>query len=323
MSSQEVTQFNLIFAVFSVLFVLQFALRQFLLPVLPFMPSPSSSLVTAAGLAGTFSVAGVAVMVSVLTYAARVPLRWLYFAAVTLAVWGGVVAGLVYPDYYYSAPWITVALLLVALSLASMALALRSLSVIEIIAMLPFVAAQAISLISYVLNVLEEYMGFAIGQSLILPYITLYMAVAGALTSLAMSFIAFRPRPGVMARYAVAAALAFGISFPLYSLTANNVMMQHIMDMVFALGLGILTTPTSVPLISALMGVYAFSIVSLLANPSDGHRYMYDGALMAVLMATAVGSRALAISFASVIAASVSVYYARGRLSGNVGKAYY
>ncbi len=305
----NIKYYDILFSMFLGFFIAQFALRQFLQPIMPFTPAPANVL-TAMGLIGTFSVAALSVIIPFLIYESKIPLRMLYLVVITIALWGGVLLNYVYPTYYLTWPWITLSILLWGLTALAVVLASTSLKPIELILLAPAILLQLISLANYILNLMTEYYLLPITiPSTALVYPTLLLIIIGALTLTALALIGFKANKWSITGYALTIVVASSIAVPLYQLTVNSFFMQHIMDMVFAMGFGILTPPVSVPLMSIILGIYVFAILAIITDGAFNRRYLYLAALAVTYISTALTPHALSIYFASVAASSLAVSY--------------
>ncbi|MGC9137088.1 hypothetical protein [Caldivirga sp.] len=306
----SVKYYDALLSLFLGLFIIQFAFRQFLQPIIPFTPAPANVL-TAMGLIGTFSVAALSVTIPFLIYETKIPLRLLYLVVVTTALWGGVALSYLYPTYYITWPWITLSLLLWGLTILSIIMAVLSLRPIELILLSPAVLLQLTSLLGYIMNLLTEYYLIpAMGLTTQLVYPTVLLTVIGALTLTALALMGLKTGVKAMTGYVLSGLTAVSLSLPLYQLTVGNVFMQHIIDMVFAMGFGILTPPTSVPLMSIILGLYVFSTLVLIVNgATNNRRYLYLAALAVTYVSTALTPHSLSIYFASVASSSLAVSY--------------
>lgn len=306
----NIKYYNTLLYLFLGFFMMQFALRQFLQPIIPFTPAPANVL-TSMGLIGTFSVAALSVIIPFLIYDSKVPLRILYLVVVTTALWGGVLLSYVYPTYYLTWPWVALSTLLWGLTIVAVILAATSLKPIELILLIPAILLQLSSLVNYILNLMTEYYLIPITiPSTALAYPTLLLVITGALTLTALALIGFKVSKWSITGYALTIVIAASITLPLYQLTVDNTFMQHIMDMVFAMGFGVLAPPVSVPLMSIMLGLYVFASLALIINGIfNNRRYLYLTALAVTYVSTALTPHALSIYFASVAASSLAVSY--------------
>lgn len=250
------SDFSIYSTAFGIFFLLQYAFREFLLPVFPFMPSSSSNM-TALGLVGTFAVMAMTVVAPMVIWESkRLRLRLVYFAAaVIMGGWGGGIAfSLVYPQYYLSTPWVVASLILCAVTAVSLIQALIY-GGIKSLALLPLILLQLIAMYQYAVNVATEYMLIPYpNPSSYLVYPMMYLLIIGALSLLAMS-IWVKPRRSVLIGYAIGAIFGALVAVPMYQLLAYNRFMQSIMGEVVAMGgLGILAPPSYLPMLSIVMG---------------------------------------------------------------------
>jgi len=302
--------YNALLSLFLALFLVQFTFRQFLQPILPFTPAPTGPL-TIMGLVGTFSVAALAVVTPALIYETRVPLRLLYFTVAMIALWGGVALSYLYPHYYYSWPWLTLSMVLWGLTILAVVMALTSMRPMELALMMPIIALQLISLVIYMINIVTEYYLTPLeGVVTQLTYPMLLLTLIGALTLTVLALMGIRVGKWSLVGYVASALTAIALAAPLYSLTINNGFMQHIMDMVFAMGFGILAPPTSIPFMTIVLGLYIFSSLTLIVNGVvNSRRYLHLAAIAVTYVSTAYVPHVLSIYFTSVIASSLSLAY--------------
>ncbi|ABW02726.1 hypothetical protein [Caldivirga maquilingensis] len=309
MSELNIKYYDTLLSIFLGFFIAQFALRQFLQPIIPFTPAPANVLNTM-GLAGTFSVAALSVIIPFLIYEFKVPipLKTLYLIVIITALWGGVLLSYIYPSYYLTWPWIILSIILWGLTIMSIILAITSLRAIELTLLAPVILLQLTSLVSYILNLVTEYYLIPVMvPSTALVYPTLLLIIIGALTLTALALIEVKVNKWSITGYVLAIIASASISLPLYQLTVNSFFMQHIMDMVFAMGFGVLAPPASVPLMSIILGLYVFAVLALIINGAFHRRYLYLAALAVTYVSTALTPHVLSIYFASVIASSLAV----------------
>jgi len=310
LGSADSKYYGVLFSLFLALFLVQFVFRQFLQPILPFTPAPTGPL-TIMGLVGTFGVAALAVVTPALIYETRVPLRPLYFTVTVIALWGGVALSFFYPHYYYSWPWLILSVVLWGLTILAVVMALTSMRPMELALMMPIVVLQFISLVIYILNIVTEYYLTPLeGVVTQLAYPMLLLTLIGALTLTILASMGIRASKWGLLGYAISALTAVALAMPLYSLTINNRFMQSIMDMIFAMGFGILAPPTSVPLLAIFLGLYVFSSLALIVNGVvNSRRYLYLAAIAVTYVSTAYVPHVLSIYFTSVMASSLSLAY--------------
>ena len=304
-------------ALFSVLFLLYFIFREFLFYVAPFMPSTGVNMVDLE-LIGTFSVFGLEIAIPFLLYAVKVPLSRVYLAVTLLMLWGGTILSFLYPTYYMTMPWVVGSLAYAAFTMLSLLVLVYELR-IKSIPLIPLVLLQLASLALYMANVLTEYFAAPLGGlSPYFVYPMLYLAGAGGAALLIYSIYSLimaigSGRIGVKLILGQVLALVMGIAlaYPLYELTVYNGFMSHIMSMVFAMGLGILAPPASMPLVAVFMGIYVYSIIALVINGAINHSPMqYLTAVAAlVYVTTAFIEHAIIVVFASVLAVTNLLIY--------------
>jgi len=303
-----------LFSLFSLLFLLQFIFREFLFYLTPFMPSTGINM-TYLELIGTFSIFGLGVVIPFLLHMLKIPLRFVYLVVTTIMLWGGTILSLVYPTYYMTLPWILGSIALTALTILSLITVIYELRATSI-PMIPLILLQILSLTLYLANVMTEYFALPLGG--LSPYFTypmLYLAGIGGVALLVYSiYVIIADRKinvKVLIGYAVAAVIGFFMAYPLYELTLYNSFMAHMMSMVFAMGLGILASPSSMPLVAIFMGIYTYSIIALIINGAfTGSPIRYVMAVASlVYLVTAFVEHALVIMFAPIIVVSNALIY--------------
>ncbi|ADN50621.1 hypothetical protein [Vulcanisaeta distributa] len=292
-------------ALFSVLFILYFIFREFLFYVAPFMPSTGINMADLE-LIGTFSVFGLEVVIPFMLYFIRIPLSRIYFLVTVLMLWGGTLLSILYPMYYMTIPWVIGSLVYAALTVLSLIALVYELR-IKSLPLAPLILLQLISLALYIANVLTEYFAFSLGGlSPYLVYPMLYLAGIGGVVLLIYSIyilIINRINTKLILGYVSAAVLGLLMAYPLYSLTIYNSFMSHIMSMVFAMGLGILAPPSSMPLIAVFIGIYTYSIIALvisgIMNKMPMHYLIAVASL--IYVTTAFIEHAIIVIFAAVL----------------------
>ena len=300
--------YNILFALFSLLFLLQFIFREFLFYLAPFMPSGGLNM-TGLELIGTFSVFGLEVVIPFLLYLIKIPMRAVYLAVLTAMLWGGTLLGLIYPEYYMSAPWLIGSIAVAALTALSLAVAVYELGR-RSAPLMPLMLLQFASLILYLADVLTEYFAAPLGG--LGPYFVypmLYLAGIGGLALAAYAIyplVAGRPSAKALVGHAAAALAGLAMAYPLYQLTDYNNFMSHIMSMVFAMGLGIPAPPSYMPLVAAFTGIYVYALIALVVDGVVNKSPIMHTAAVAslVYLTTAFVTHALIVTFASVILAS-------------------
>ncbi len=301
------SDFSIYSTAFGILFLLQYAFREFLLPVFPFMPSSSSNM-TALGLVGTFSVMAMTVVAPMVIWESKkLKLRLVYFAAAVVMGWGGIAFSLIYPQYYLTTPWVAASLILCAVTVASLIQVLIY-GGIKSLALLPLIMLQLIAMYQYAVNVATEYMLIPYpNPSSYLVYPMMYLLMMGAASLLAVS-IWTKPRRSVLIGYVIGAVSGALVAVPMYQLLAYNRFMQSIMGEVAAMGLGILAPPSYLPTLSIVMGIYVFSLVAMLARSLSGEPIMGFYALAALIfVGTAFAVHALSIYFIAAMTAAAAL----------------
>ena len=308
---------SVLVALFSALFLLYFIFREFLFYVAPFMPSTGVNMVYLE-LVGTFSVFGLEIVIPFLLYVISIPLSRVYLAVTLLMLWGGTILSFLYPTYYMTVPWVMGSLVYAALTMLSLLVSLYELRA-KSAPLIPLILLQLLSLILYVANVLTEYFAAPLGGlSPYFVYPMLYLAGAGGIALLIYSIyslIMVASSRGINVKLILGQILALvmgvALAYPLYELTAYNSFMSHIMSMVFAMGLGILAPPASMPLIAVFVGIYVYSIITLIINGAINHSPMqYLTAIAALIyVTTAFIEHAIIVVFASVLAVTNLLIY--------------
>ncbi|BDR92824.1 hypothetical protein [Vulcanisaeta souniana] len=305
---------TILMVLFSVLFLLYFIFREFLFYVAPFMPSTGINMVDLE-LIGTFSVFGLEIVIPFMLYLIKAPLSGVYFIITVLMLWGGTLLSILYPMYYMSIPWVIGSLIYVALTVLSLITLIYELR-IKSLPLIPLILLQLASLILYIANVLTEYFALPLGDlSPYFVYPMLYLAGIGSIALLIYSTYALIIEGKVNARlilgYVAAAVLSVSMAYPLYTLTMYNGFMSHIMSMVFAMGLGILSPPSSMPLIAVFMGIYTYSIIALVISGIMNKIPMYYLVAVASLIyvTTAFIEHAIIVIFASVLTITNLIIY--------------
>ena len=299
---------------FSLLFLLYFVFREFLFYVAPFMPSSGINMANLE-LIGTFSVFSLEIVIPFLLYFIRIPLSRVYFIITLLILWGGTLLSFLYPMYYMTIPWIAGSLAYTALTILSLITLIYELRT-RSIPLLPLILLQLMSLTLYIANVLTEYFALPLGGlSPYFVYPMLYLAGIGGITLLIYSIYPLINRGRLSMRlvlgYVFAAVMGVIMAYPLYMLTAYNGFMSHIMSMVFAMGLGILAPPASMPLIAVFVGIYVYSIIALVISGVVSNSPMqYIIAIASLIYVTmAFVEHAIMVVFASVLTITNLVIY--------------
>nr|KJR73191.1 MAG: hypothetical protein TU35_07295 [Thermoproteus sp. AZ2] len=305
-------EYKLLLALFSIFFLLQFIFREFLFYVAPFMPSTGINMVDLE-LVGTFAVFGLEVVVPFLLYMTDIPLRTAYLAFVTAMLWGGTALGYLYPIYSSTPFWALASLTLAAFTALSLIIMVYELKASSA-PLAPLVALQMASLTLYVADVATEYFGLPLGGlSPFFVYPMLLLAGLGGITTAGYSIYLLTRgfNKKTAAAYAAAAVIGFATAYPLYQLTLYNSFMAHIMSMVFAMGLGVLAPPVSMPAAAAFMGLYIYAIIALAAYGVLARSPLHYAMAAATLiyLTTAFAQHAVVVIFASVIAAANALAY--------------
>lgn len=275
--------------------------------MMPFLPSGAAD-VAPLLFVGTFAVAGLAVAAPWLIYESDAPLRFPTFAMTLALVWGGVLLSFIYPRYTFNQIWIALNMAYAALA-AGLAVWAAARLGRRGVYLWPLTALAALSSALYLAQVSVAYFGVAVGAwTIYVPYVMLYLALAGLAGLMAMALAGLRPNLRIAVGYAASLLIGLGMAIPLYELTASNAFMQHIMDMVFAMGLGVVTTPSSIPLAAVFMGLYVAALL-MLAVRSAAEGPFYGGAALAGLVyaTSSFTNHSIPIYFASVIAASLAL----------------